>query len=365
AEEPQTRGSRSSQALLGNTATLAGRRGSRNAINAQVGPRSVSASGTTTGNRVPPGSDEPPRTGSGTQRGADEIQRGSFASNAWLALWLIVAVFCVFIGLRANHRAALSDARAAVTRTNITSTTVRQPAYRTREIQDLRKGDTVLAMDPETGKLEKHRILDAFSRTSDHLRILEFLGVDGTSQTLETTDEHPFWSVSASQFVPAGRLATGDQFVGPAGQLQTLAATRREDHPEGVPVYNIEVDGMHTYFVAAHGTRAPPVLVHNKAPKTGATGFSGRRGFELGNHPLQPVRNAPTTINGRRFSGHALDQMQNRGIPPSVVRNAIENGRPFAGNRPNTQGFFDPVNRIRVIINSETGNVVTVIPGGG
>ncbi len=57
--------------------------------------------------------------------------------------------------------------------------------------------------------------------------------------------------------------------------------------------------------------------------------------------------------------------MQNRGIPPSVVDNAIKNGRPFAGNRPNTQGFFDPVNRIRVIVNSQTGNVITVIPGGG
>jgi hypothetical protein len=56
---------------------------------------------------------------------------------------------------------------------------------------------------------------------------------------------------------------------------------------------------------------------------------------------------------------------QNRGIPPSVVENAIENGVPFPGNTPGTQGFYDTVNNIRVIINVEVGRVITVFPGGG
>ena len=99
------------------------------------------------------------------------------------------------------------------------------------------------------------------------------------------------------------------------------------------------------------------------APNRGATGFSGHRGFELRNSPLQPVRNIPEVINGRSFSGHALDQMQNRGIPLSVVEQALKKGTPFAGKRPDTQGFFDAANKIRVIINSKTGNVITVIPG--
>ncbi|MCB1740732.1 MAG: RHS repeat-associated core domain-containing protein, partial [Gammaproteobacteria bacterium] len=53
--------------------------------------------------------------------------------------------------------------------------------------------------------------------------------------------------------------------------------------------------------------------------KGAATGFKGSKGFELKNAPYQTVRNEATTINGRDFSGHALDQMQNRGIMPSVV----------------------------------------------
>jgi hypothetical protein len=97
----------------------------------------------------------------------------------------------------------------------------------------------------------------------------------------------------------------------------------------------------------------------------GNGGFSGHRGFELGNHPLQPVRSSPATIGQRQFSGHALDQMQNRGIPPSVVENTIQHGVPFPGNRPGTQGFYDPVNNTSVIINSNNGTVVTVRYGRG
>jgi hypothetical protein len=99
------------------------------------------------------------------------------------------------------------------------------------------------------------------------------------------------------------------------------------------------------------------------SPSNSHDGYSGRVGFELKNHPSQPIRNAPATIYDRQFSGHALDQMQNRGIPPSVVDNTIKHGTPFNGNRPGTQGYFDPTNRVTVIINSDTGTVITVIPG--
>jgi hypothetical protein len=95
------------------------------------------------------------------------------------------------------------------------------------------------------------------------------------------------------------------------------------------------------------------------------TGFSGRKGSELKNAPYQKVRNSPAQIGDRTYSGHALDQMQNRGIPPSVVENTIQHGKPFPGNRPGTQGYSDPVNKVKVIVNTDNGTVVTVIPGGG
>ncbi|WP_245594143.1 DUF4258 domain-containing protein [Acidiphilium angustum] len=96
----------------------------------------------------------------------------------------------------------------------------------------------------------------------------------------------------------------------------------------------------------------------------GQTGVSGRRGNQLENPKYQRSRNPPVTINGREFSGHALDQMQNRGIPPSAVENAIKPGNLFSTNEAKgTYGYFDKSNDLRVITNIQSGRVVTVIPG--
>ena len=100
-----------------------------------------------------------------------------------------------------------------------------------------------------------------------------------------------------------------------------------------------------------------------KGPKT-PVGRSGQQtNFPNPNAPRP--RNAPETINGRDYSGHAIDRMQERGYVPSVVENAIENGTHTVGNKANTSVFTDTVNNLRVVTNSETGRVITIIPGGG
>ncbi|MBW5287608.1 DUF4258 domain-containing protein [Burkholderia gladioli] len=69
-----------------------------------------------------------------------------------------------------------------------------------------------------------------------------------------------------------------------------------------------------------------------------------------------------TTINSVDYSGHAINQMQRRGVPPSVVQNTIQNGAIYP-TAAGTTGYYDSANNIRVITNSNTGRVVTVIPG--
>ena len=81
----------------------------------------------------------------------------------------------------------------------------------------------------------------------------------------------------------------------------------------------------------------------------------GRRGS-----PLDVPRgtNTPTTIGGRYFTGHALDQMQGRGVTPTVVENAIQHGARSAGNQPGTyQHIADGVS----VITNDAGGVITVI----
>jgi hypothetical protein len=163
-------------------------------------------------------------------------------------------------------------------RTDLASVSATAPlggseSYHTVSIEDLAVGDTVLARDPATGRVQEKRVVRVYRRLSDHLRVLQIRGPDGTSRQLKTTDEHPFWVAQDNDFKGAAELRPGDDFAGPDGEPQTLVSTYREDRPDGVPVYNVETEDYHTYFVAAHGTRAPPMLVHN----CGASNSAARR----------------------------------------------------------------------------------------
>jgi hypothetical protein len=82
----------------------------------------------------------------------------------------------------------------------------------------------------------------------------------------------------------------------------------------------------------------------------------GRRGAPL---TVPRGTNVPTTIGGRNFTGHALDQMQSRGFTPTIVENAVQNGIRSAGNQPGT--FQHIADGVKVITN-EAGGVITVIP---
>jgi len=135
--------------------------------------------------------------------------------------------------------------------------------YRLKRIAEFRPGDEVLSWNPETGRVEKRRVVRTVRRVSDHLRVLTFADRRGHQQTIKTTDEHPFWLAEERRFVPAGELEVGQKFRSPSGDLLWLVSTRRELHPEGVPVYNLEVEGVHTYFVSPIGSHAAPILAHN------------------------------------------------------------------------------------------------------
>lgn len=72
------------------------------------------------------------------------------------------------------------------------------------------------------------------------------------------------------------------------------------------------------------------------------------------------TKNSPTIIEGRKFTGHALDQMQSRGIiSPRAVLDVIDNPQQvFSGNRPGTTVFVK--DNLKVVTNT-VGDVVTVI----
>lgn len=75
-----------------------------------------------------------------------------------------------------------------------------------------------------------------------------------------------------------------------------------------------------------------------------------------------PPQNSPANIYGRDYSGHALDRMQGRGIPPSVVENTIRIGAKYPGNTPGTSQYYDPINNVTAVVNNE-GRLITVRQG--
>jgi hypothetical protein len=137
-----------------------------------------------------------------------------------------------------------------------------QPRYVTKNIEDIQVGDLVLARDEHGREIGYRPVKEVYRRTSFHLRHLTFRDATGQRQTLLTTDEHPFWSATRSEFVDAGKLKIGDRFTSPDGRLQTLVDTRREERPDGVAVFNFQVDDFHTYYVQSQQSQIP-LLVHN------------------------------------------------------------------------------------------------------
>ncbi|HEV2621831.1 MAG TPA: RHS repeat-associated core domain-containing protein [Frateuria sp.] len=91
-----------------------------------------------------------------------------------------------------------------------------------------------------------------------------------------------------------------------------------------------------------------------------ATAPVGRLGSPMG---VRPGTNRPGSVDGLQYSGHAFDQMQGRGLTPSVVRNTIDRGISSPGRNGATI-HHDRTNNITVITNS-SGRVITAYPGGG
>jgi hypothetical protein len=79
------------------------------------------------------------------------------------------------------------------------------------------------------------------------------------------------------------------------------------------------------------------------------------------NAPLQNLgrpRYPDTKIQGTSYSSHAQQRMQERGIPPSAVKEAVRTGRTTPG-RDGTLQHYDAKNNITVITDAKTKKVIT------
>ena len=193
-------------------------------------------------------------------------------------------------------------------------------------VEELKEGDWVLSRDQHDPagpvRRRRRRVARVFRKTVEHLRVLEIRGGDsGNVETIKTTDEHPFW-VEGLGWVAAKDLAAGMRLSQPDGSDAVVVSAAREAHPEGVAVYNFEVEGDHTYFVEDGSGEQTAVWVHNtcrrryprRVPSAEANRIARLVADAKNNQQPLPQDYLSLSIQQRRRIDGLAKPMLNRGV---------------------------------------------------
>ncbi|AYG85231.1 hypothetical protein DWB77_07448 [Streptomyces hundungensis] len=131
-----------------------------------------------------------------------------------------------------------------------------------KSIANIRVGQQVIASQPETGETGPREVTPVIEGEGRKNLVKITVDTGGASSNavgmLTATDGHPFWVENQRRWVDAKDLKTGDRLRTPSGELRSVVNTRA--WTESHKVYNLTVDGVHTYYVLAG---AAAVLVHN------------------------------------------------------------------------------------------------------
>jgi RHS repeat-associated protein len=132
-------------------------------------------------------------------------------------------------------------------------------------IEQVEVGDQVYSYDETTGEERVAEVVALHHRDVAALWVL-----DVGSETLETTDEHPFY-VAGQGWTEARNLRAGDILIASGGNRLTLESIEQVE--QTARVYNFEVRDLHTYLVGQVG-----VVVHNCAINSWNEFQKGTRG---------------------------------------------------------------------------------------
>ena len=125
-----------------------------------------------------------------------------------------------------------------------------------KPIKDIKPGDVVWAVDPETGEAGPREVTHIWPHGDS---LVEFtIGDD----TVTTTEDHPFWNATDHVWQGPELFEPGDMVLTADGQLLATDGLDANSWTYGA-AYNLTVDDLHTYFVAAGDM---DVLVHNCSP---------------------------------------------------------------------------------------------------
>ncbi|MEU6057296.1 polymorphic toxin-type HINT domain-containing protein [Streptomyces sp. NPDC047097] len=200
----------------------------------------------------------------------------------------------------------------------------------TKDIEDIKVGDKVLATDPETGQVAPRKVTRLIRTEDDkHFNELSIATPDGVEQ-LTATHEHPFWSPSHRRWIEASDLKPGDTLR--TDEDATVIVTGNRPFTKHARTYNFTVNGLHTYYVLAGQTA---LLVHNS---NGWCGPGLRTASEAGFSPTDSkrIQNAadkagqPIIVVGSRANGtpNPTSDWDYILSGPSRTRHSVKNSLP-------------------------------------
>ncbi|GGK47450.1 hypothetical protein GCM10010094_04380 [Streptomyces flaveus] len=217
-------------------------------------------------------------------RDAIRCAQGSVSGCVWTAVGLLpVGKLAKAAKLVKKGDNAAAEALSCVKRSFLPGTQVLMADGTTKDIEDLRVGDEVLATDPETGRTSPQKVTAEL--LSEGVKNLVKIKVEDEldgQQTLTATDNHPFWVPESRLWVNAGDLKPGQWLRTSAGTLVQIKAIKR--WTQIARVHNLSVAGPHTYY-ALVGSQ--PVLVHN----AGSVGICPVSGIDHGDLGAFATRN--------------------------------------------------------------------------
>ncbi|MFI9387764.1 polymorphic toxin-type HINT domain-containing protein [Kutzneria sp. NPDC052558] len=195
----------------------------------------------------------------------------------------------------------LSSALCALFNSFTASTPVEMTDGSQKPISDVHVGEQVLATDPTTGQSADKPVTDVIVGQGLKHLVDVTIGDGGATASVTATENHPFWVDNLSKWVDAGQLAMGEKLRTDSGREVTVVALHRYD--ENTKVYNLTVDGAHTYYVSSGGLT---VLVHNgpspNSKDCGKPGVYAGRAYEL--RLMKELGSTDGfTSGGRQFDG--------------------------------------------------------------
>jgi hypothetical protein len=222
-----------------------------------------------------------------------------------------------------------------------------------KSIEDIAVGESVLAFNQETGRTESRTVSQIFV----HYDVPTYeLTIDG-SATVTTTQYHPFW-VEGRGWTSAGDLIAGEHLVQPDGS--TVAISSVVPTGERETVYNFEVEGLRTYYVAVGDQW---VLVHN-------TCDADAEGLEhvVARHTRGGAQN--DAMSGTFDDGVDLGALAQGSNGQIGMRNSLTGNIEYSLRAPGSIGLTGkpsgmlPTSRYTVVRSGWDGGLITMFPGG-